>query len=126
MTRWTAENVETLQRLLAKGCSAREVATALGGGVTRNAVIGKANRMKAAARPRGRPRLTPLARMSKAYLIMDRVYKSSYEPWTDELFAAMRALEEAMSACRNHDPAEHQENLRNGAAELATDQREGR
>lgn len=41
---WTPERVETLTRLWAEGLSARQIAVKLGG-VTRNAVIGKAHRL---------------------------------------------------------------------------------
>lgn len=41
---WTSERVETLTRLWAEGLSARQIANKLGG-VTRNAVIGKAHRL---------------------------------------------------------------------------------
>lgn len=42
---WTPERVEILSRLWAEGLSARQIAEKLGGGVTRNAVIGKAHRL---------------------------------------------------------------------------------
>lgn len=42
---WTAARVEKLKALDAEGMSAREIAQALGGGVTRNAVIGKRHRL---------------------------------------------------------------------------------
>ncbi len=41
---WTEERIETLKNLWGKGFSARQIAEELGG-VTRNAVIGKANRL---------------------------------------------------------------------------------
>lgn len=41
---WTPERVEMLTRMWAEGFSARQIAEALGG-VTRNAVIGKAHRL---------------------------------------------------------------------------------
>lgn len=41
---WTADRVEQLTRLWAEGFSARQIAEKLGG-VTRNAVIGKAHRL---------------------------------------------------------------------------------
>ena len=42
---WTEERQKKLVKLWNKGASAREIADRLGGGITRNAVIGKANRM---------------------------------------------------------------------------------
>lgn len=43
---WTPEREERLRELWAKGVSASKVAAELGGGLTRNAVIGKVNRLK--------------------------------------------------------------------------------
>jgi GcrA cell cycle regulator len=43
---WTEERVDTLKRMHAEGHSASQIAMALGGGATRNAVIGKATRLK--------------------------------------------------------------------------------
>ena len=47
---WSPERVETLSRLWSEGLSARQIAEKLGGGVTRNAVIGKAHRLNLASR----------------------------------------------------------------------------
>lgn len=42
---WTDERVETLKKMWSEGLSASTIAGALGGGVTRNAVIGKVHRL---------------------------------------------------------------------------------
>ena len=42
---WTEERVETLTNMWLGGSTARQIAESLGEGVTRNAVIGKANRL---------------------------------------------------------------------------------
>jgi len=42
---WTDERVKTLKKLWEEGKSARQIAEVLGNGLTRNAIIGKANRM---------------------------------------------------------------------------------
>lgn len=47
---WTEERVETLKGLWRSGYTARQIAERLGG-VTRNAVIGKAHRMGLSSRP---------------------------------------------------------------------------
>jgi GcrA cell cycle regulator len=47
---WTDERVELLSRLWLEGRSASQIATALGGGLTRNAVIGKVHRLGLAGR----------------------------------------------------------------------------
>jgi GcrA cell cycle regulator len=41
---WTDERIQLLQSLWEKGLSARQIASELGEGITRNAVIGKAHR----------------------------------------------------------------------------------
>jgi len=47
---WTDERVDLLSRLWLEGRSASQIATALGGGLTRNAVIGKVHRLGLAGR----------------------------------------------------------------------------
>jgi GcrA cell cycle regulator len=47
---WTDERVQLLSRLWLEGKSASQIATALGGGLTRNAVIGKVHRLGLAGR----------------------------------------------------------------------------
>jgi len=68
---WTDERVELLKKLWMEGFSASQIASELGDGVTRNAVIGKVHRLKLSGRakpasvaPRVRttPRTSPGAR----------------------------------------------------------------
>jgi GcrA cell cycle regulator len=47
---WTEEREQRLKRLWEKGYTASQIAEMLGGGTTRNAVIGKAHRLQLAAR----------------------------------------------------------------------------
>ena len=47
---WTQERIEMLQRLWQQGRSASQIAEELGG-ISRNAVIGKAHRLELTARP---------------------------------------------------------------------------
>lgn len=42
---WTEEHIKTLKTLWQKGVAARDIAAKLGKSVTRNSVIGKANRL---------------------------------------------------------------------------------
>lgn len=42
---WTDDRVQVLRDMWGQGCTAREIAERLGPGVSRNAVIGKANRL---------------------------------------------------------------------------------
>jgi GcrA cell cycle regulator len=63
---WSKTRVEALKRMWAEGTSARMIAESLGGGATRNSVIGKAYRLglsKPSPSPRPAPRLPerPLA-----------------------------------------------------------------
>ncbi|MDX9689199.1 MAG: gcrA cell cycle regulator family protein [Proteobacteria bacterium] len=46
---WTEQQIQTLKKMWGNGYSASEIAKSLGGGVTRNAVIGKAHRLKLSA-----------------------------------------------------------------------------
>lgn len=43
--RWSAERIETLRTMWAKGFSCSQIAAAIGDGITRNAVIGKCHRI---------------------------------------------------------------------------------
>jgi len=53
---WTDERIELLKKLWAEGYSASQIAAQLGG-VTRNAVIGKAHRLKLSGRTKAQPRI---------------------------------------------------------------------
>ena len=52
---WTEERIETLRRLSLEGMSARQIAEQLGG-VSRNAVIGKLNRLDREAKAPSQPK----------------------------------------------------------------------
>jgi GcrA cell cycle regulator len=60
---WTDERVEQLRKLWSEGLSASQVAAQLGGGVSRNAVIGKVHRMKLSNR--GRAPAAPVSAKKK-------------------------------------------------------------
>ena len=60
---WTDERVQTLKRLWRDGLSASQIARTLGGGVTRNAVIGKVHRLGLSGRA---PPAQPGARRVRA------------------------------------------------------------
>jgi GcrA cell cycle regulator len=65
---WTDDRVEQLKNLWTEGLSASQIARVLGGGVTRNAVIGKVHRLGLAGRATpsrsDRPRLPAAPRIS--------------------------------------------------------------
>lgn len=46
---WTEQQIQTLKKMWGNGYSASDIARVLGGGITRNAVIGKAHRLKLSA-----------------------------------------------------------------------------
>jgi GcrA cell cycle regulator len=61
---WTDERVELLKKLWADGLSASQIATEIGGGVSRNAVIGKVHRLGLSGR--GKAKATSPQRPRKA------------------------------------------------------------
>ena len=63
---WTDERVDLLSRLWLDGRSASQIATELGLGVTRNAVIGKVHRLGLAGRPKTIPSVPTAPVRSKA------------------------------------------------------------
>src|SRR3954453_15613541 len=56
---WTDERVERLKKLWSDGLSASQIAAELGGGVTRNAVIGKVHRLGLSGRGKGQAPAPP-------------------------------------------------------------------
>src|SRR5580704_2074048 len=48
---WSEQQIQMLKDMWGHGFSASEIAVRLGGGLTRNAVIGKAHRLKLSSRP---------------------------------------------------------------------------
>jgi len=62
---WTDQQIETLKKMWGNGYSANDIAKNLGGGVTRNAVIGKAHRLKlSASAAASRPVVEPPSKTS--------------------------------------------------------------
>jgi GcrA cell cycle regulator len=70
---WTEVRVDTLRRLWSEGLSASRIATALGGGITRNAVIGKVHRLGLAGRTKPAAAGEPRARKSRTASALLRV-----------------------------------------------------
>ena len=56
---WTDERVDLLKRLWAEGLSASQIAAELGGGISRNAVIGKVHRLGLSGRVKPAAALAP-------------------------------------------------------------------
>ena len=67
-TGWTDDRVELLTKLWGEGLSASQIAAALGGGVTRNAVIGKVHRLGLSGR--AKPGVSAAARPAKARAVV--------------------------------------------------------
>lgn len=63
---WTEEKIEHLKQLWDKGLPASQIASELGEGVTRNAVIGKAHRLGLQSRPSPVKGETPKASAAEA------------------------------------------------------------
>ena len=63
---WTDERVELLKKLWTEGLSASQIAAELGGGVTRNAVIGKVHRLNLAGRAKPAGNSVPRVRRQRA------------------------------------------------------------
>jgi len=73
---WTEQQIETLKKMWGNGYSANDIAKNLGGGVTRNAVIGKAHRLKlSAGAASARPTVT--APSKTAGVVMTTITKVS-------------------------------------------------
>ena len=86
---WTDERVELLKQLWGDGLSASQIATQLGGGVSRNAVIGKVHRLslsgraKPAAsgpRPPRKPRPAAPPRLPRTFVAGNTALKVHAQP----------------------------------------------
>lgn len=64
-TIWTDERIELLRKLWTEGLSAREIAQQLDCGISRCAVLGKANRLDLAQRAPSRPKLSREQRLAR-------------------------------------------------------------
>ena len=78
--RWTVERVKMLTNLWQEGYSARYIAKKLGG-VTRNAVIGKATRMYLERRGRNYQPVPPPAKLVPPPVLVLKPSSQPKEPW---------------------------------------------
>ena len=76
-TAWTEDRVQALTRLWRDGQSASQIARALAGGVTRNAVIGKVHRLGLSGRAKPS---TPPSRSPRAAQSRGRVLRAASAP----------------------------------------------
>lgn len=73
---WTEQQIQTLKKMWGNGFSASDIAKSLGGGITRNAVIGKAHRLKLSVGA-GAQRQVPEAPSKTAGVVMTTITKVS-------------------------------------------------
>ena len=73
---WTEEREQRLKDLWGKGYTASQIAEMLGGGTTRNAVIGKAHRLKLAARATSKQSKNPKKQVTASDLKKEERYIS--------------------------------------------------
>lgn len=102
---WTDERVNLLKQLWGEGKTAAEIAKVLGDGITRNAVIGKAHRLKLSSR------LSPIqqntSKKVKAEAPMPRIVKPMVKlPEFKGLELKLEELKERMCRWPNGDPRE--------------------
>ncbi len=74
---WTEQQIQTLKKMWGNGYSASDIARSLGGGVTRNAVIGKAHRLKLSVGASAPVRQVPEAPSKTAGVVMTSITKIS-------------------------------------------------
>jgi GcrA cell cycle regulator len=109
---WTDDRVDQLKSLWTEGLSASQIARALGGGVTRNAVIGKVHRLGLAGRATpsrsDRPRLPSAPRLSMRAPHQPPPPIVEEDPITldDGSFATVLTINNAMCRWPIGDPAE--------------------
>jgi len=74
---WTEQQIQTLKKMWGNGYSASDIAKSLGGGVTRNAVIGKAHRLKLSVSAAPSSRQMPDAPSKTPGVVMTSITKIS-------------------------------------------------
>src|SRR5579871_3475922 len=108
---WTDDRVEQLRNLWTEGLSASQIARVLGGGVTRNAVIGKVHRLglagRAAPSRSDRPRLPSAPKASTLRNAMPPAPVVEEDPLTldDGNFATVLTISDRMCRWPIGDPA---------------------
>ena len=110
---WTEDRVEQLKSLWTEGLSASQIARALGGGVTRNAVIGKVHRLGLAGRATptrsDRPRLPSAPRMSmRSHQPPPPIVEEDPVTLDDGSFATVLTINNAMCRWPIGDPSDNE------------------
>ncbi len=101
---WSSERVETLRRMWAQGVSARDIAERLGG-ITRNAVIGKAYRLglSGQAAPVKPPQEKPSRPLASILDLTERMCRwPSGHPDQEGFGFCGRPVSPGRSYCREH------------------------
>lgn len=94
---WTEQQIQTLKKMWGNGHSASDIAKYLGGGITRNAVIGKAHRLKLSAGAAA-ARTMPEPPSKVNGVVMASIKKISKKGGAPAPRSMMRALQPALSA----------------------------
>ena len=102
---WTEAKVKKLAKLWGKGISAREIAEKLGEGITRNAVIGKANRLGLTKdlKPKSIDKNTPNDTSDKMFHLKIKGCRWPFgDPGTDEFHFCGALQEIGKPYCTDH------------------------
>ncbi len=99
---WTDERVTLLRQLWGEGKTAAEIAKELGEGVTRNAVIGKAHRLKLASR------ISPIQQNNKKAALKKKVEKAKTKV---SIAATRQQIVKAVTEKKRTEPAVKLEKL---------------
>ncbi len=101
---WSDERVEVLKKLWGEGKTAAEIAKQLGEGVTRNAVIGKAHRLKLSSRVSPIQQNAKKKKVEKAPRIVKRPPTQPKMPTFEGKKVSMAELTEKMCRWPSGDP----------------------
>jgi GcrA cell cycle regulator len=110
MMSWTDERIEQLKSLWTEGLSASHIAKVMGGGISRNAVIGKVHRLGLAGRataPRGeRMRLPSAPRHVRVHIPEPPIVEEDPIMLEDGSFVTVLTINDRMCRWPIGDPAE--------------------
>lgn len=101
---WSDERVEVLKKLWGEGKTAAEIAKQLGEGVTRNAVIGKAHRLKLSSRVSPIQQNTKKKKVEKAPRVVKRTPAQPKIPVFEGKKVQLSELTEKMCRWPSGDP----------------------
>lgn len=103
---WTEERIKQLETLWAEGYSASQIARALGAGISRSAVIGKARRLNLTRNRPGIPKprrtgaMRALDRRIRPQINMTAADPAAPDPRAPEFLGPVNLFPESNDACR--------------------------